>query len=94
MDLAEPQPLVHLGSQATVGGSLSGQASQRRIASLLPCVANRAAAALQGLGQSDLLEVAGRQLAWPGHLRARSAVGLVMATAYRAISPAGIWPRR
>ena len=61
MGLAEPQTLVHLGPQATVRRTLTGQAAQRRIGRFLAGVADRAATALDGLGQTDLLEVTGGQ---------------------------------
>jgi hypothetical protein len=80
MRLAEPEALVHLSPKASVGGAFPGEASQGSVASFLACVADRAAAALEGLGQAYLLEVSGWQLARPGHLRSRNAVGLVMAT--------------
>ena len=93
MRLAEPEALVHLGPQASIGGTFAGQASQRGVAGFLTGVADRAATPFQGLGEADLLEVAGGQLARAGHFCARSAVGQFMATAYRAITLAGTWPR-
>jgi hypothetical protein len=39
VDLAEPEAVVHLGPQATVGGTLAGQASKRRVDGILAGIA-------------------------------------------------------
>ena len=94
MGLAESQPLVHLVPETAICGAFTGQTSQRGVARFLAGVADRAAAPLQRLGEADLLEVAGWQLAGPGHPSARNAVGLLITTAYRAVNLAETWPRK
>ena len=63
MGLAKAHTFVHVRTQAAIGRSFARQTPKSGERRFLAGIADRAAAALQGLGQADLLEVAGGQLA-------------------------------